>query len=846
MKKKLTISTDVEITDNYFDEITLQGDGCLRIILDSDFRELTIGTLINNKKYSTDNECDIYITSKDGESAKIGSGKDGNPGMNGGEFVINVNNLTNNVNVYIVGANGGNGGSGSFSNVAVGRDGGNGGNGGNGANVTFNYKTKENPQAQPILCKNEGGEGGEGGVAPVGKGQKYGIPADECIYGAKNGNGGKAGLKGSFNFINKSANTLKKSLNLNNNDEYKLFLKHFEGEKTLKKYPLIWKAIQRKRKKTVSNGNTQSYTEFDDLGSKFTLTPNTQKKLSNSAQSTQKGMSNDVSVDSYNLEINTTLSVINCKASDSAEVKAAAELPICCIQKILVRDINSDETVFKRIRTIGIDEHPYQINTYINKAIEATRVLNKNIIGEVSYTFYYSKRQNVDVSLESYPIQKQDTESTFYKQTILSEPHYFDTAKKDGDLKFLYGREKTQNDLYKDADYFGNREDGLYLSNGQQKQDGQIFIPTTIIPLKGKIFFESNPYFKLDRIEPLPFDKSYDGTLAFSPRLTYANQAANFIVDMADNYKDDENKRKELLDGIITHFKVNFNGDENAATMEFDVYLRENGYTPPQNQKYFGKYDWESSITDAKFINENYVYNYCYLKANIPIRLYYKLKNIETNEPATDYIDYVIQIRSDEKLMDSEKYFESTLYGDYVKIPRIMIAWGCFAADTMIKTIDCTKKVCEIKMGDKLPVYGGKILTVSSIYVGEDKWIYNIKTTDEKSIKVSGGHAMKLYCEDKPNGKKIPAGKIKKGDILMTPNGNVEVESVDEETYNDKVYNFEFEEEKTPNYVEANGFWSGDFNAQNETEKIELSPDDQAIYEEMKQLAAELSKKAQQ
>ena len=116
----------------------------------------------------------------------------------------------------------------------------------------------------------------------------------------------------------------------------------------------------------------------------------------------------------------------------------------------------------------------------------------------------------------------------------------------------------------------------------------------------------------------------------------------------------------------------------------------------------------------------------------------------------------------------------------------------------------------------------------------------------KKSIKVSSGHAMKLYCENRPNGKKIPVGKNKKGDILMTPNGNVEVESVDEETYNDKVYNFEFEEEKTPNYVEANGFWSGDFNAQNETEKIELSPDDQAIYEEMKQLAAELSQKAQQ
>jgi intein/homing endonuclease len=191
---------------------------------------------------------------------------------------------------------------------------------------------------------------------------------------------------------------------------------------------------------------------------------------------------------------------------------------------------------------------------------------------------------------------------------------------------------------------------------------------------------------------------------------------------------------------------------------------------------------------------------------------------------------------------DNPNYFVSSHNKATVYIPRFVIAWGCYAADTLINTVDGTKQACEIRKGDKLPVYGGKVLTISSVITGNDRAIFRITTTDGRSIRVSGGHAMKMYSESRPDGKKIAAARLKKGDRLMTPDNVVEISSVEIEEYNDKVYNFTFEEDHSANYIMANGFWSGDFHAQNEPEFCEIPEKTMAIINDMKQYVNDMKK----
>ena len=54
----------------------------------------------------------------------------------------------------------------------------------------------------------------------------------------------------------------------------------------------------------------------------------------------------------------------------------------------------------------------------------------------------------------------------------------------------------------------------------------------------------------------------------------------------------------------------------------------------------------------------------------------------------------------------------------------------------------------------------------------------------------------------------------------------------------DNQYNFIFENESTPNYIEANGYWSGDFYAQNqerEKEPILIGEELEALIRELKE-----------
>ncbi len=167
----------------------------------------------------------------------------------------------------------------------------------------------------------------------------------------------------------------------------------------------------------------------------------------------------------------------------------------------------------------------------------------------------------------------------------------------------------------------------------------------------------------------------------------------------------------------------------------------------------------------------------------------------------------------------------------------------CFAEDTMIRTITGEeKRACDIIIGDRLPTYSGNKLSVVDIISGFEKDIYNIKTVDGNNIRVTCYHVIKVYDQTDINGKDVQARELKSGDLLMTKNGTTEVSCVTVEPYNGIVYNYIFKD-NDPNYLEANGYWTGDFYAQNQRSSRRVVSDEElaVLREDMKKIVQGLS-----
>lgn len=846
--EKITIPTELKIENENqeFGEIELKGEGYLKIIVNKDnpnFNTITIDRLINNKVNPLSNLYDICITTEDGKDAPSKSGLNGGNAKDGGPFTIYVKDLVNNIKVHVEGGRGGKGGSGEIINPKLGGNGGNGGNGGKAPDVSFYYGHEGKSSGIPYqYSKIEslggiGGNGGNGAICPepMGTGETSSTP---FTTGGKNGDGGKAGnngKKGSLVFHDTTQAI--KPLNLNNEDEYKFFLDIFGGEDTLKKYPKIWSSIQKNHKKNSVN-NSESNLKFITTGSSATLVHITSNKKNSKATDSAY----------VKFQINSVMNVVNMDQSDQKGSEKTS-LPTDCSRVIdIIEDVNGVENIIKRF-TLGFYKgNCNQISeTFDTPEMTASSIANKYLKIRTSYMFT-TKEGIIPASFTQNIKNATVNIDTFYRKISLKEPHYHHDGKTSGNIRILYGRTPSQNlSEYTDSDYYGNNEFGNF-ENNRDPLDGALHsIPTTILPIKGTIHFNNCTEGKIYGYEILDYVIWNENKKIMTfpkPMLSLSDDSRNMIVEMGVNEINPDNPSDDLAKHLYNadSFKLNVNPEnDNFTTLDFDLHLRKDvDYTQ------YGKCDWISKINSSFYDDDNIHANTCNLLGSLRINvLYYKDGIADDDHKGSEEIDVSFQSISEDKL-SNHQYYETEDFYPTVYLPILIICWGCYAADTLIKTTKGCKKACEIKRGDKIPVYSGKILTVSQIYIGDDKWICNIKTIDNKSIRVSGSHAMKLYCESNPDGKKISAGRIKKGDILMTPNGNVKVDSVETEAYNDKVYNFEFEEEKTPNYIEANGFWSGDFNAQNEVEKRELTSEQKEILEEMKQLAAELSQKDQQ
>lgn len=158
------------------------------------------------------------------------------------------------------------------------------------------------------------------------------------------------------------------------------------------------------------------------------------------------------------------------------------------------------------------------------------------------------------------------------------------------------------------------------------------------------------------------------------------------------------------------------------------------------------------------------------------------------------------------------KNFDKIKKCNLIDISSIHTCRDCFEKSVRLKTCEgIMKEVQSVNIGDRLLVYGDKVVTVSNIFTGYNETICRLCCDGFKTC-MSGDHP--VLSE---NGKGIAVNKLKVGDKIMAETGGtVKVLSVEKEPYGDIVYNLAFEGESESVYIVADGIYAGDFSAQKE------------------------------
>lgn len=145
----------------------------------------------------------------------------------------------------------------------------------------------------------------------------------------------------------------------------------------------------------------------------------------------------------------------------------------------------------------------------------------------------------------------------------------------------------------------------------------------------------------------------------------------------------------------------------------------------------------------------------------------------------------------------------------HCKIKQIFLQWGCLSEKTQILMANgMFKKVCEIKIGDKVNI-GKNLVKVSDIYTGKESDILHIITKKGKHLLLTASHPV---LTDRGW---IRAGDLSAADKIVTLDGSFEkLEGLYTMPYNRKVYSLKLENNDMQ--LVAEGLIVGDFMRQNQ------------------------------
>lgn len=154
-------------------------------------------------------------------------------------------------------------------------------------------------------------------------------------------------------------------------------------------------------------------------------------------------------------------------------------------------------------------------------------------------------------------------------------------------------------------------------------------------------------------------------------------------------------------------------------------------------------------------------------------------------------------------------------FGNDRTLPPIHLRRCCYGRDTIIQMADGTfRRIDDIRVYERLLCYGDKMLKIGDVITGYEANLFRVETDCGNIICVSKGHPM-LLADGK--GKVVEALTIGE-ELLMHGQAHAKVTSISCVEYNDNVYNIIFSDGDDGNYLIANGFYAGDFRAQNKLE----------------------------
>ncbi|MCU6761191.1 Uncharacterised protein [uncultured Roseburia sp.] len=832
MEKK--VITDMYEVEKNLECVELRENGC--IVVPNTLEELRIGCLINKKEYPGHCDFDILVTGADGRDGAYGSGEDGTIGEAGGNVKIMVSDLVGDIHIKASGGNGGRGGKGIEG--ADGGRGGNGGDGGDGAKVDFTYERKDpESTSYAYVYSFRGGSGGKGGSGGTSTGG-YGI-GGECgqkgTAGGKFGDGGNGGLQGKDAVVTihhpdggctindeevyeESQDNLRTgahTLNFADDRDFRIFIQKHGGEKKLKKFPHIWDAALKTRKKAQSiNANECDAQEVRIYGNITQVERVGVSGVSDCKTNELVKEDGNTVYNFYQMYADVSLSYAN-SSTNIIHYPDGHNLPVPAAYQVSVRikDEDTKEVIYNN-SIYGEGDVMRTLNKIKTDIFPAEKLNGRRFKLSADVTYENHDGSITYAELAGNVVSFDNTEQESYIDKIeITNPHW-QHSKKAGDIIFLYGRTLSSSQAYSAADYYD--EDGYYFKNQFDKG-----LLRTIIPITGKIAFHNTE----KKVLNAAIDSYQDGEGKYSPfYLDYNISRGRSCVASFHN-----NTRLEDLGGILNEQgDIEFDSAANSASFDMK-YPNDSSISP---------YDWDCNISGG-FLDDSS--HKCYLNGGFVLNVEHEPRVGRKNDR------YYISVISADEVPKGSEYYVSTEGKLNVYIPPIVIYWGCYAKETLIRTGErILKRADEIRIGDKLWVFGDKNLVVKDVLKGMDPTIFKIITADGNNIRVSGGHAMKVFDGKNWNGERASARTLKPGDILMTPYGTTEITEVHEEPYKDYVYNFIFDDENCAHYLEANGYWSGDFFAQNEVPKVKPDPireEVNALIEEIKQLTKEQIKK---
>lgn len=389
---------------------------------------------------------------------------------------------------------------------------------------------------------------------------------------------------------------------------------------------------------------------------------------------------------------------------------------------------------------------------------------------------------------------------------------YFEAPHSDNyhnEIRILYGRSAKN---LSDPDY-------IYKSNDPDQHDGMIKI---IVPIKGMVELKSS--------------NGKEHYYSFSKLTEHPQESPLHLKRSTMNYNNEDWKvfcrsmSNEDLYAMLTdkeHPRFTVEKKENHGDiLRFDLFRSGS----PDSDDY---YDWEDSYLRTSKDDRERI---CYLSGGFE----YDIEKIRISDgKVLKKKAYQIECKSvDPDQLDGRSYYTYEPGSQVIYIPPLHLWWGCHARDTRITMADGTKRRAdEIRIGDRLLVYGGRTLVADNIYIGMEKELFHVITDTGNQLKISAGHP--LLRED---GSAVPVEMIQAGDAVLAGDGStVHVKEVKKERYEDEVYNFSFEGEEGENYVVAEGLYSGDMYAQNRRacRKKPLSGDQEELVAEMKRFREE-------